>query len=231
MCLSGRMTTFRWGGRGEIDRGALGCLEPLALNQVWDVPTLFLLFLPDQHQGGAAAETDQLIPEVEEALLQTEGPNSLLCQRCQGELSAPDQRLRRAADVTSLISSPSPSVCWFGKRAFDVSYLRRSSLQFFFSSYCFWMYIQAASVTARLDILESSANVKGHIQLERKHSGACISTHFTNLLFTDKSAVQSSQSSAKLMCFNYFFSALLLVESKTTLVFFRCLFGCAFLRF
>lgn len=50
------------------------------------------VLLPDQHQGGTAAEADQLVPEVEEALLQTKGANSLLCQRCQGELSSSNQR-------------------------------------------------------------------------------------------------------------------------------------------
>lgn len=41
----------------------------------------------DKYKGGIAAETDQLISEVEKALLQTERANSLLRQRCQGKLT------------------------------------------------------------------------------------------------------------------------------------------------
>lgn len=53
------------------------------------------LLLSDQHQRGTAAQTDQLLPEVEEALFQTEGPNSLLRQRRQGKLQL-SNRLRVA---------------------------------------------------------------------------------------------------------------------------------------
>lgn len=49
---------------------------------------MFLSFLPaDEYKRGAAAETDEFFPKVEKALLQTERPNSLLCQRCQGNVS------------------------------------------------------------------------------------------------------------------------------------------------
>lgn len=41
----------------------------------------------DKYKGGIAAETDQLISEVEKALLQTERANSLLRQRCQGKFT------------------------------------------------------------------------------------------------------------------------------------------------
>ena len=53
-----------------------------------DTTVFFLFFFhflpPDKYKGGIVAETDELIPEVEKALLQTERPNSLLRQRCQG---------------------------------------------------------------------------------------------------------------------------------------------------
>lgn len=44
------------------------------------------LFPADEHKGGTVAKADQLVPEVEEALLQTEGPNAVLRQGCQGEV-------------------------------------------------------------------------------------------------------------------------------------------------
>lgn len=44
------------------------------------------LLPPDEYKGGTVAETDQLVPEVEKALLQTERPNALLRQRRQGKL-------------------------------------------------------------------------------------------------------------------------------------------------
>lgn len=103
------------------------------------------------------------------------------------------------------------SVCQYHKQApadealMSATFTEVHCRLFFFSSGC----AQAASATARLDILESSQHrveqpaLRGkRAQLEHKHSGACLSIHFTNLLFTDKSAVQSS---ATLTCFDFFF--------------------------
>lgn len=39
---------------------------------------MFIFGSADQHKGGIVAETDQLLPEVEKTLLQTEGTDSLL---------------------------------------------------------------------------------------------------------------------------------------------------------
>lgn len=39
---------------------------------------VFFFVSADQHKGGIVAETDELLPEVEKTLLQTERTNSLL---------------------------------------------------------------------------------------------------------------------------------------------------------
>lgn len=40
----------------------------------------------EEREGGAVAEADELLPEVEEAILQAAGQDALLCQGCQGRL-------------------------------------------------------------------------------------------------------------------------------------------------
>lgn len=40
----------------------------------------------EEREGGAVAEADKLLPEVEEAILQAAGQDALLRQGCQGRL-------------------------------------------------------------------------------------------------------------------------------------------------
>lgn len=44
------------------------------------------VFSAEECEGGAVAEADKLLPEVEEAILQAAGQDALLCQGCQGRL-------------------------------------------------------------------------------------------------------------------------------------------------
>lgn len=52
--------------------------------------TLFLFFLPpEKREGGNPAEADQLLPALEEEVLQTAGKDPLLRQRLQGRKNQP----------------------------------------------------------------------------------------------------------------------------------------------
>lgn len=56
----------------------------------------------EEREGGAVAEADKLLPEVEEEVLQAAGQDALLCQGCQGRLGGGRFRHPQAGGCLSL---------------------------------------------------------------------------------------------------------------------------------